>query len=102
MPQYIVYARDHEPHSMPLRDEHREAHRRYILDNDVRIKLAGFMLDDAGNQCGSIYSFHAASKDEVCAFFAAEPYASAGVYADLQIHRWHPVLVRYDQAEWPQ
>lgn len=101
MPQFLVYMRDHAPHSMPLREEHRPAHRAYVLENDERIRLAGFMLDEDGQQCGSIYSFHASDIAEVRAFVDNEPYVRNSVYAQIDIVRWHPVLIRYDRSEWP-
>lgn len=101
MPQFMVFATDHPPHSMPLRDATREAHRRYVLDNDSRITLAGVMLDDDGNQCGSVYSFSAANAAEVQAWLDAEPFVSSGVYAKIEVVRWHPVLNRLRPAEWP-
>jgi len=101
MPQFMVFATDHPPHSMPLRDATRDAHRRYVLDNDSRITLAGVMLDDAGNQCGSVYSFSAASAAEVQAWLDAEPFVKAGVYAEIRIARWSPVLNHLRQSDWP-
>ncbi len=101
MPQFIVYATDHPPHSMPLRDAVREVHRAHVLANDSRITLAGVLLDDEGNQCGSVYSFSAANAAEVRAWLDAEPFVKEGVYADIQVARWHPVLNRLRQSEWP-
>ena len=101
MPQFMVFATDHPPHSMPLRDATRDAHRRYVLDNDSRITLAGVMLDADGNQCGSVYSFSAPDAAEVQAWLDAEPFVQAGVYADIRIARWSPVLNRLRQSDWP-
>jgi len=101
MPQFMVFATDHPPHSMPLRDAKREEHRRHVLDNDSKITLAGVMLDDDGNQCGSVYSFSAADMAEVQAWLKAEPYVASGVYADIRVVRWHPVLNRLRPADWP-
>jgi uncharacterized protein YciI len=78
MPQFMVFATDHPPHSMPLRDAKREAHRRYVLDNDSKITLAGVMLDDDGNQCGSVYSFSAANAAEVQAWLMPSPLLQLG------------------------
>ena len=101
MPQFMVFATDHRPHSMPLREATREDHRRYVLDNDSRITLAGVMLDDSGNQCGSVYSFSAANAAEVQAWLDAEPFVKSGVYADIRIARWSPVLNRLRPSDWP-
>ncbi|WP_187972564.1 YciI family protein [Aquibium microcysteis] len=100
MPQFLVFATDHPPHSMPLRDSVRAEHRAYVLENDDRIMLAGLIADDDGNQCGSVYSFSAANIDEVKAWLAAEPFVKAGVYADIQVVRWSPKLNRLNPVEW--
>ena len=59
------------------------------------------MLDEGGNQCGSVYSFSAADAAEVQAWLDAEPFVQAGVYADIRIARWSPVLNRLRQSDWP-
>ncbi|MBW6495905.1 MAG: YciI family protein [Burkholderiaceae bacterium] len=101
MPQFMVFATDHPPHSMALREARRPEHRAHVLANDSRITLAGVMLDADGNQCGSVYSFSAGSAEEVQAWLDAEPYVRAGVYGDIRIMRWSPVLNRLRPSEWP-
>lgn len=100
MPQFLVFATDHPPHAMKVRDSVRPEHRTYVLDNDRKITLASAIFDDGGNQCGSIYSFSAESADEVKAWLDAEPFVQAGVYADIQIVRWNPALNRLNKREW--
>ena len=103
MPHFLVFATDrlpHPPQAMPRREAARPAHRAYVLGRDGPIRLAGAMLDADGNQCGSVYSFEAASVAEVRAWLAAEPFVRAGVYAEVRIVEWSPRLNRLPAAEW--
>jgi uncharacterized protein YciI len=100
MPHFLIIAIDHEPHSMPLRNEKRSDHRRYVLENDSAIRLAGALTDDQGNQCGSLYSFEAESADAVRAWLEAEPFFRSGVYATVRVVEWNPALNRLPSLEW--
>lgn len=100
MAYFIVVGLDHPPHSMALREAHRGDHRDHVLRHDADIRLAGAVVDDAGNQAGSIYVFEADSADQVRDWLAQEPFVKQGVYRDLQVLRWTPVLNRLPAADW--
>jgi uncharacterized protein YciI len=101
MPFYAVVGFDHPPHSMPLRDRTRPAHRAFVLKNDQMIRFATAMLDADGNQKGSIYVFEADDISAVRAWTADEPFCRAGVYRDLQIVEIDPALNRFPIIQWP-
>ncbi len=101
MPHFAAIGFDHPPHSMKLRDKVRPAHRRYVLDNDAKILMTGAMIDDAGNQCGTIYVFDVAGEQEVWDWLNAEPFYAAGVYASVRVVPWTPALNRFDRIDWP-
>lgn len=100
MAYFIVVGLDHPPHSMALREVHRADHRDHVLRHDADIRLAGAVVDDAGNQAGSIYVFEADSADQVRDWLAQEPFVKQGVYRDLQVLRWTPVLNRLPATDW--
>jgi uncharacterized protein YciI len=101
MPFYAVVGFDHTPHSMPLRDQTRAAHRDFVLRHDEMIRFATALLDADGNQKGSIYIFDADYIAAVRAWIADEPFCRAGVYRDLQIVEIEPALNRLPIIDWP-
>ena len=58
----------------------REAHLAYIGEHIERVKLAGPLLDEAGEMAGSLILYEAGDLAEVQAFSDADPYKSAGVF----------------------
>lgn len=100
MPHFLVFGLDHPPHSMPLRDASRAAHRAYVLENDDPIRLAGAMVDADNNQCGSVYSFEADSVETVRRWLDQEPFVKEGVYESIKIVQWTPALNRLPAADW--
>ena len=101
MTHFAVIGFDHPPHSMKLRDSVRAEHRRYVLENDVRIMMTGAMTDSAGNQCGTIYVFDVAREQDVWDWLGNEPFYLAGVYDSMRVVAWTPALNRFDRIDWP-
>src|SRR5687767_7720238 len=101
MPLYAVIGFDHLPHQMTLRDQVRSAHRTFVKENDQMIRFATAMLDDKGNQNGSIYFFEADNAGAVHEWLAHEPFCTAGVYRDLQVAEISPACNRIPRSEWP-
>ena len=85
MPFFVAIGFDKAPHAMTQRDSLRVEHRGYVLGNAAPIRLAGAMVDEARNQCGSLYVFEAESAHAVRLWFAAEPFFQAGVYETLAV-----------------
>jgi uncharacterized protein YciI len=102
MPLFAVIGFDVAPHSMPLREAHRQEHRNYVLSHDAPVRLAGAMYDAQDNQCGSLLIFEARDEAEVRAWCEREPFHRNGVYAQLFITEWRPALNRLEPIpDWP-
>jgi uncharacterized protein len=100
MPFFMFIGHDHPPHAMALRDALRPEHRRYVLEHDTMIRLAGALLDRAGNQCGSVIVFDAGDAAEVRRWLAQEPFCCGGVYARTEVIEWGLALNRLERTEW--
>lgn len=96
---YVIIGRD-GPGSAQARQEARPAHlaRLERLVNESRLLLAGPL---PGAPCpegsaapirGSLIVAEFPSLDEARAWAAADPYSSAGVYADIEVHPFLKVL----------
>jgi uncharacterized protein YciI len=92
MPLYAFIGFDHPPHSMELRDKLRADHRAYVQGNDGGACLAGALYDDAGNQCGTLKIFAAASAEDVWEWYRKEPFYANGVYKDCHVVEWRMAL----------
>ena len=101
MALYAAIGFDQPPHAMARRNAMRAAHRAYVLVNAAPLRCAGAMRDDAGNQCGTIYVFEAASEAEVLDWLRKEPFYAAGVYQDLRVVLWAPAFNVLARADWP-
>ena len=66
---------------MKARPEHLE----YVRERLALVKLAGPLLDDAGEMAGSMFIMEAETKAEVEAFAAGDPYALANVFMRSEI-----------------
>jgi uncharacterized protein len=94
MPLFAVIGLDVPPHSMPLREAHRAAHRDYVLAQDRPVRLAGAMYDRQDNQCGSLLILEAPDADSVRAWFEQEPFYRNGVYGQFVVVEWRLALNR--------
>ncbi|MBU6266248.1 MAG: hypothetical protein KGN34_01825 [Sphingomonadales bacterium] len=101
MPLYTVIGLDHPPHAMDRRDAVRTEHREYVLANDGPIRQVAVMLDDAGNQCGSMYFFEAESEAAIRDWLAREPFVATGVYEQVIIRRVMLGMSRIEPSDWP-
>lgn len=102
MPLFAVIGLDHEPHAMDLRDRHRDEHRAYVTSNDSGIAFVGACLDEAGNQCGSLYIFEADSQEEVRDWLAREAFVRNGVYQHLVVRRFMLGKNTIPLQSWPK
>jgi len=102
MPHFAAIGFDHPPHSMALRDAVRAEHRRYVLDHDATILMAGAMRDGDHNQCGTIYIFEAPSADKVWRWLRDEPFYASGVHETMRVVEWTPTRNRFDPIDWPE
>lgn len=100
MPHYAVIGFDLPPHNMAQRDLHRPDHRAFVLEHDELIRLAAAMVDDQGNQCGSLYIFEAENEEQVASWVAAEPFCTREIYSQLKIVQLGIALNRLEPLDW--
>ena len=84
MATFVLTCLDH-PNNLARRMGAREAHLAYVAANKDKLKLAGPMLNESGDMAGSMFILDVASKAEVEAFNAADPYTLAGVFETVTI-----------------
>jgi uncharacterized protein YciI len=84
MATFVLTCLDH-PNNLERRMGAREAHLAYVKEHLSLLKLAGPLLDDAGQMAGSMFILDVADKAAVEAFNAADPYTKAGVFASVTI-----------------
>ncbi|CTQ33614.1 YciI family protein [Jannaschia rubra] len=82
-----------KPNHLHVRKANRDAHLARVKA-DERIVQAGPLLDATGEMCGSLIVFDTDSRAHVEAFVAADPYATAGLFAEVRIVTWNRVLSR--------
>ena len=87
MPIFVLTCIDH-PGALARRMAAREKHLAYVRDHLSMVKLAGPLLDDAGEMAGSMFIIEAADKAAVEAFSAADPYRLADVFERVEAHAW--------------
>jgi len=90
MPLFVLICSD-KPDHQPVRAANRDAHLAY-LRTGTAVSQAGPFLDGSGGMRGSLVVLdlpdHAAAAD----WAAADPYALAGLFADVRIEEWRKVI----------
>ena len=81
-----------KPGALETRKANREAHLAPIAASNGAVQQAGPFLDAEGNMCGSLIVFEAGSEADVAAWCAADPYATAGLFASVEIRPWKRVI----------
>ena len=81
---YVLVCND-KPESLELRLANREAHLAYARGFADRLKVAGPLLDEAGNMAGSLLILEADSLEEARGFNLGDPYQKAGLFASVQV-----------------
>ncbi len=84
---YAVICTDH-PESEGLRQTNRPEHIDYLKGLGDKLKAAGPFLDEAGNPIGSLLIVAAESRAEAEAVAANDPYAKAGLFANIEARQW--------------
>lgn len=89
MPHYIIHCLD-KADALPRRLEHYDAHRAYLQTAAIKTLVSGpLMSDDGETMIGSCFLVEAADKAAVQAFNSADPFARAGIWASVNIHRFN-------------
>jgi uncharacterized protein YciI len=81
---YVLVCND-KPDSLELRLANREDHLAYARGFADRLKVAGPLLDEAGNMAGSLLILEAESLEGARAFNRDDPYQKAGLFASVQV-----------------
>ncbi|MCK0169020.1 YciI family protein [Jannaschia sp. S6380] len=82
-----------KPDHLSVRKENREAHLEYLRADPLVIQ-AGPLIGPSGEMTGSLIVFDTDSRTHVEAFVAGDPYARAGLFADVRIETWNRVIDR--------
>ena len=87
MPIFVLTCID-RPNSLDRRMAAREAHLAYMGQHSAMMKLAGPLLDDAGQMAGSLLIVEAEDRAAVEAFSAEDPYRKADLFERVEIRPW--------------
>jgi uncharacterized protein YciI len=91
--KFAVHCLDHKD-ALQRRLENYEAHKAHLAGGDVRTVISGPLLaPDGETMIGSLFVFEATTLSDVEAFNANDPFARAGVWAEVRIH---PFNLRVD------
>lgn len=85
---FLIHCAD-RPGRVAIRAANYEAHRAYLRESPVDIKLAGPMVSDDGEaRIGSVFVVDVADRSAAEAFAAADPFAQAGLFERVLITRF--------------
>lgn len=90
MALYALICTD-RPGLIETRKANREAHLAYLAASGVA-RQAGPFLDAEGAMTGSLLVIEVADRAAAEAFAEADPYARAGLFADVRIEEWKKVI----------
>ncbi|HET6971823.1 MAG TPA: YciI family protein [Phenylobacterium sp.] len=79
MPLFALVCHD-KPNALQTRLGAREAHLAYVGARTDVVKLAGPMMDDAGDMAGSLFILDLPDRAAVEVFNAGDPYTLAGLW----------------------
>lgn len=85
---YLIIAHDHEGMER-AREQVRDAHRQYLAGYGKRLLSSGALLDETGTRIiGGASLLDTEDRHEAERFEARDPYAKAGIRAQVQIIPW--------------
>jgi hypothetical protein len=87
MALFVLMCLDH-PGALDRRMAARENHLGYVREHLAMVKVAGPMLNAAGEMAGSMFVIEAPDRGSVEAFSAADPYRLANVFERVELHPW--------------
>lgn len=77
--------------ALQTRLDNRADHVAYLKSTGV-VEMAGPLLDDAGDMCGSLIILDVADMAAAEEFAAADPYAKAGLFESVTLDAWKKVI----------
>jgi len=84
---YAMIAKD-KPDALDQRLAARPAHLQHLDSLGQTLRLAGALLDDAGNPSGSLVVIEAETLDAARALINADPFVKEGIFASVEIRPW--------------
>ncbi|MEM1037237.1 MAG: YciI family protein [Pseudomonadota bacterium] len=86
---FLINARD-KAGSLDVRMANRDAHLAYAKGQMDRIKVAGPVLNEAGEMAGSTLIMEFETLDDAQAWAANDPYAKAGLFEHVEViaYKW--------------
>jgi hypothetical protein len=92
MPRYVIHCTDRHD-ALEVRLANRPAHLEFLKSQPAGlIRAAGPLLDEAGDMRGSLFLIDADDIETVRTFASADPYAQAGLFAQVTIAPWRQVV----------
>jgi uncharacterized protein YciI len=88
--KFAIIATD-KPDSLQVRLETRPDHVNYLKTCGV-VEQAGALLNEAGDMYGSLVIIDVEDKAAAQEWAANDPYAKAGLFADVRIEAWNRVI----------
>jgi hypothetical protein len=77
--------------ALQTRKDNRDAHLAYIDSTGV-VAMAGPLLDDAGDMCGSLVILDVADMAAAQTWAKGDPYAKAGLFESVELSAWKKVI----------
>jgi uncharacterized protein YciI len=78
-----------KPDSLAVRMEHRPEHVAYLESLGDALVFAGpFLMEDGKTMCGSLVVVEAPSMEAARKMAAGDPFARAGLFANVEIRPW--------------
>lgn len=87
---HVIICTD-KPDHLQTRLDNREAHLAYLKESGVVVQ-AGPTLDADGQMAGSILVLDVPTRDAAEVWAAGDPYAKAGLFAQVRIEAWKRVI----------
>jgi uncharacterized protein len=91
VPLFTVSARD-KPDSFDLRARTRAAHLAWLRSQGPLVLLGGPWTDEGGRPVGSLLIIEAPDLAAAQTFVAYDPYAQAGLFAQVEVRPWKLVV----------
>lgn len=80
-----------KPGALQTRMDNRPAHLAYVQATGI-VEMAGPFLDTSGNMTGSLIILTVDTLEDAQAWAANDPYALAGLFADVAVSEWKKVI----------
>ena len=80
-----------KPGALDVRLANREAHVAYLKSTDF-VEMAGPLLDENGDMCGSIVILNTEDMAKAEAWAAKDPYKLADLFQSVELIHWNKVI----------